>query len=306
MKTLVTGGCGFIGSHLTKQLLSDGHQVIVVDDLSAGRRSRLPEHPKLLVMERSVLWNNLPYFMSNVDTVYHLAARPRVQRSIKEPMETHTVNATGTLAVLLAARDAKVRRVVFSSSSSVYGDQATLPLVETMVPNPMSPYALQKLIGERYCQLFSQLYGLETVILRYFNVYGPDMDPNDAYANLMPKFLISMQRGIAPTIYGDGEQRRDFTYVGDVVWANLLATKSYPAAGEVFNIGSGKSYSVNEVAEALSYLAANWDASRIVRPVHGPPVPEPRQTCADVSKAARLLNWTPVIGLADGLKTLDA
>ncbi len=292
-KCLVTGGAGFIGSHLVRALLGLGHSVIVVDDLSAGRLDRLPEAVEFRQMSITD-----PLYFGGADIVFHLAALPRVQRSLAEPEATHRVNVDGTLSVLLAARAAGVRRVIFSSSSSVYGDQDRLPFVESMRPHPKSPYALHKLIGEQYCQLFAAVYGLESVCLRYFNVYGPDMDADGPYANLMPRFALAFRQGRQPVINGDGQQTRDFCYVDDVVAANLRAARwAGPADGRVFNIGSGHGHSVNEVATLLAKLMNVPLAA-----AYGPAVLEPRATCADVTRARLELGWKPTVGLADGLR----
>jgi UDP-glucose 4-epimerase len=297
-KAIVTGGAGFIGSHITERLLNEGVKVIVIDDLSEGKWSNLPESKNLTKYEGSITEKNIGRLFKGVDVVFHLAALPRVQRSIKYPMETHEVNVTGTLNMLLMARDYGVKKFIFSSSSSVYGEQDKLPFTETMTPHPISPYGLHKLIGEEYCKLFSRLWGISTVCLRYFNVYGPRMYPDGAYANLLPKFIKLMRNGKIPIINGDGEQTRDFTYVSDVVNANLLAAESN-LSGEVINIGSGKNISVNKVVGIINKLLGTN-----IKPIHGPAVIEPRSTLADRSKAKRLLGWEPKIELLNGIKTM--
>lgn len=297
-KVLVTGGAGFIGSHLTERLLVEGCRVTVIDDLSEGRWKNLPKHKNLTKYKGSITEKNLGRLFKGIDIVFHLAALSRIQRSIRYPRETHEVNVTGTLNMLLAARDNGVKRFVLSSSSSVYGDQDRLPFTEDMKPNPMSPYALHKLIDEQYCQLFTKLWGLETVSLRYFNVYGPRMNPDGAYANLFPKFIKLMSQDQIPTINGDGEQTRDFTFVTDVVEANLLAALSV-VSGEVFNIGNGKNISVNEAAATLIKLMG-----KNIKPAHGPSVVEPRATLASRVKAGKLLGWKPKVKLQEGIKTM--
>lgn len=294
---LVTGGAGFIGSHIVERLLKEGSRVTVVDDLSEGKWENLPEHPNLVKHEGSIL-DDMSKLVAGQDVIFHLAALPRVQRSIKYPKKTHYVNVDGTLNLLLAARDKGIKKFVFSSTSSIYGEQDRLPFTEDMKPNPMSPYALHKLIGEEYCQLFSKLWGLETVCLRYFSVYGPRMYPDGDYALLLPKFIKLMSQDKVPTINGDGEQTRDFTYVSDVVEATLLAAQS-PLSGEVFNIGFGKSISVNEVASVINRLMG-----KNIKPIHGPAVVEPRSTLASRTKARGILGWEPKVKFEEGLKTM--
>lgn len=297
-KVIVTGGAGFIGSHLTERLLKEGCKVTVIDDLSEGKWENLPKDPKLTEYEGSITESGIGRLFKGVDVVFHLAALPRVQRSIKYPKETHEVNVTGTLNVLLAARDNNVKRFIFSSSSSVYGEQDRLPFDEGMIPNPMSPYGLHKLMGEEYCILFSKHWGLGTLCLRYFNVYGPRMYPEGDYANLLPKFIRLMKNGKIPIINGDGKQTRDFTFVTDVVDANLLAAQS-KTSGEVINIGSGKNMSVNDVTAMLNRLLGTR-----IKPAHGPALIEPKTTLADRTKAKKLLGWEPKVEFIDGLKTM--
>ncbi|MFH1400283.1 MAG: NAD-dependent epimerase/dehydratase family protein [Nanoarchaeota archaeon] len=300
MKCVVTGGAGFIGSHLVHRLVHDGHEVVVIDDLSTGDETRLADVRSRIVFVRHDIQDDVSGIVKpGVDVVFHLAARPRVQFSMKEPVLTHKVNVDGTLNLLLAARDAKVKRFVFSSSSSVYGDQDVLPLSESMAPRPMSPYAAQKWIGEQYCGLFHALWGLPTVALRYFNVYGPGMDPNGAYACMIPKFIMLARQGKAPTIFGDGEQSRDFTFVDDVVEANLLAatTQNSDCFGRVFNIGAQEGVSVNQVTGMILDLGHSQ-----VKPVHLDPVVEPKHTLSDSASAQRMLGWSPKMDIASGLR----
>ncbi|MBI2034511.1 MAG: SDR family oxidoreductase [Candidatus Levybacteria bacterium] len=291
---LITGGAGFIGSHLTERLLKEGCRVTVVDDLSEGKWENLPKHPKLIKHEGSIL-DDMTKLVAGKDVIFHLAALPRLQRSIAEPWQTHRVNVDGTLNLLLAAKKHKVKRFIFSSSSSVYGDQDRLPFTEDMKPNPLVPYSLQKLIGEEYCQLFSNLWGLGTISLRYFNVYGPKMNPDSPYANLLPKFIKLMSQDKSPTINGDGNQTRDFTYVSDVVEANLLAARS-SVKGEVINIGRGENISVNKVVVLLNRLM-----EKNIQPIHGTPVVEPRASLAGTTKARDLLGWVPKIKFEEGI-----
>jgi len=295
-KYLVTGGMGFIGSNLVKRLLDDGHYVSVIDDFSSGRWENLApclKNKNLRIHNQSIL-SNFPD--EQVDVIFHLAAIPRVQKSIDDPRVTHLVNVDGTFNVLLRAREIGAK-VIFSSSSSVYGNQK-LPFTEEMKPNPISPYALHKLIGEQYCKLFSDIFGVKTVSLRYFNVYGKNMDPDSPYANLIPKFIKMIKNGESPTINGDGTQTRDMTSVDDVVEANILAANS-DISGEVINIGGGRNYSVNEVAEMIkkSFMSN-------VEIKHGGAILEPHDTLADIKKAEELLGWMPKINLEDYLNKI--
>ena len=293
-KYLVTGGAGFIGSALVNELLEQENEVIVVDNFSSGKGKLNPkaEAVNLDISERR---NRLALCekMEGVDTVFHCAALARVQPSIQDPQRYHKVNVDGTFNVLMSARDSKVRRVVYSASSSAYGDQTETPQVESMPTAPISPYGLQKLIGEQYCFVFSKCYGLETVSLRYFNVYGEGQVAGGAYSTVVGLFLKQRQDKAKLTITNDGEQRRDFTYVGDVVRANILASQSEKVgAGEVINIGKGGNYSVNEIAEMIGGETENVGER-----------PEPRETLADNTLAKKLLDWTPEVDIKDWLKT---
>ena len=294
---LVTGGAGFIGSHVVDRLLDQGCTVTVIDDLSEGFWRNLPTHKRLTKIKKSIL-GDVSSIMKGIDVVFHLAALPRLQRSIDDPLRTHNVNVNGTLNLLLAARNARVKRFVFSSSSSVYGNKNKLPFTEDMVVDPLVPYSLHKVIGEEYCRLFSNIWGLGTVSLRYFNVYGPRMNPNSTYSNLIPKFMKIIQAGKQPVINGDGTQTRDFTYISDVVEANILAAES-SVSGEVFNIGYGKSISVNEVCSKLAVALG-----KTVHPVHGPNVREPAHTQASNTKAKHVLKWSPQVSFARGLQKM--
>ena len=296
-KCLVTGGAGFIGSHLTHRLLKDGWKVTVLDDLSEGKWSNLPTGPNLIKHKGSIL-DDVSKIVKGQDIIFHLAALPRLKRSIDDPQTTHQVNVDGTFNLLLAARDHKVKKFIFASSSSVYGNRNRMPFEEDMLPDPLVPYSLHKVIGEQYCQMFSKLWHLPTVSLRYFNVYGPRMNPDSPYANLIPKFTKLMSQDKIPTVNGDGNQRRDFTYITDVVEANILAAKS-SLSGEILNIGFGKNISVNEIVESLNRLMG-----KKIKPKHGPAVTEPRNTLASNKKAANLLGWEPKIGLEKGLKKM--
>ncbi len=283
MKTyLVTGGAGFIGSHVADALLARGDRVLVLDNLSTGKRSNVPQGAHLIEADITDLDSIRPAF-GGVQGVFHLAALPRVQVSIERPLETHHTNITGTLNVLLAAREAQVRRLVYSASSSAYGDAETLPEPETLLPRPLSPYGLQKYVGEHYARLFAELYGLETVSLRYFNVYGPRMADEGAYVTVISIFLRERAAGKPLPVTGDGTQTRDFTHVKDVVRATLLAMESPKVGrGEVLNIGNGQSLSVNQVAAAIGGAV-----------VHLPPRIEPHDTLADNRLARELIGWQP-------------
>jgi UDP-glucose 4-epimerase len=293
---LVTGGAGFIGSHLVKRLLEDGCNVTVIDDLSTGKWENLPEHSNLKKYKVSIL-QDMSKHVAGTDVIFHLAALSGVQRSIEQPNKTHEVNVTGTFNLLLAARDAGVKKFIFSSSMTVYGEQAKLPITEKGELKPMSPYAFHKKIGEDYCKLFTNLWGLPTISLRYFNVYGPSMYSSGASLNFLPKCITLMAQDKTPVIYGDGEQTRDFTYVDDVVEANILAA-SAKVSGKVFNIGSGQSFSLNKVVKLL-----NKTMGKNIEPIHEPAISEQqRSTLASFAKAKFFLGWQPKVKFKDGLK----
>ena len=292
-KVIVTGGAGFIGSHLVDALVENGFDVHVIDNLSGGKKERLnPAATFHLVDIRD--FDKLAPIFKGARFVFHTAALPRVQPSIQDPRTTHEVNVTGALNVLVAARDAGVKRVVYSASSSAYGDQETLPLHEGMDARPMSPYGLQKYVGELNCRLFSQIYDLGTVSLRYFNVYGPRASVEGAYALVVAKFLEQRRLGKPMTVVPDGKQSRDFTHVRDVVRANLLAAESPSVGkGEVINIGGGKPYSVLDVARLIGGPQ-----------VMAEPRMEPQHTAADITKARQLIGWEPQITFEDGIEEL--
>lgn len=303
MNCIVTGGAGFIGSHIVDRLLEDGHNVIVIDDFSSGKEENFAHHKSLknlTIVRRSVCDNLSDIFKSvRIDAVFHLAAMPSVPYSIKNPGETHNANVNGTLNLLNNCREYGVKRFVLSSSSAIYGNQERLPIYETMQPDPLSPYALHKLVAEQYCRLFNFLYEMECVCLRYFNVYGPRQNPAGDYASLIPKFIGLISNDKTPTIFGDGNQTRDFVFVKDVVEANMLAatTNNRDCFGEAINIGSGKSSSVNETTDILIKLA-----DKKITPNHSNPVIEVRDSRADIEKAGRLLNWRPKVDFETGLK----
>ena len=294
-KYLVTGGAGFIGTNLIKQLILKRAEVVVIDNYSGGKFTDRVQ-PGVNYIEGDIRnMDDLNKVMAGVDGVFHLAAIARMSYSVENSRETNDVNINGTLNVLVAARDNGVKRVVYSASSSAYGEQETVPFVETMKPAPMSPYGLQKYVGEEYCRLFYELYGLNTASLRYFNVYGPYMDPNGAYALVIGKFLQQKKEGNPLTICGDGEYYRDYTHVYDIARANILAMESEKVGqGELFNIGNGKPYSVNELAKIIGGESAHVD----------PRPGDPRRTQADNTKVKEVLGWQPTVDLEDGIKEL--
>ncbi|MDO8408425.1 MAG: NAD-dependent epimerase/dehydratase family protein [bacterium] len=292
-KAVVTGGAGFIGSHLASALLAKGYAVAVVDDLSGGRREKVPEGAAFFELDVNDTAALAPV-MADAEFVFHQAALPRVQFSIEHPIETTRANVDGTVSVLKAAHDAGVKRVIYAASSSAYGDQDTMPLTEDMRAEPKSPYALQKHIGELACKLFSEVYGLPTVSLRYFNVYGPGASAEGAYALVITKFLKQRVAGEPLTITGDGMQTRDFIHVRDIVRANILAAESEKVgSGEVINIGAGKNASVNRVAELIGGPVEHI-ALRL----------EPHDTLAGNTLARELLGWEPGVTLEEGIAEL--
>ncbi|MEK7500509.1 MAG: NAD-dependent epimerase/dehydratase family protein [Patescibacteria group bacterium] len=292
-KVIVTGGAGFIGSHLTDALIKAGYSVHVIDNLVAGKKENINPRAVFYKADIRQLKKIKPVF-DGASYVFHLAALPRVQPSIKNPKTTHDINVTGTLNVLIAARDVGVKRVIYAASSSAYGNQKKFPLKESFPADPISPYGLQKYMGELQCRLFSQLYKLETVSLRYFNVYGPRFNADGAYSLVVGRFLKQRQAGQALTIVPDGNQSRDFTHVYDVVRANLLAMKSKKIGwGGVINIGGGNDQSVNKVATLIGGPA-----------VFVEPRLEPRRTLADISLAKELLGWEPRIKFEEGVAEL--
>jgi UDP-N-acetylglucosamine/UDP-N-acetyl-alpha-D-glucosaminouronate 4-epimerase len=300
---LVTGGAGFIGSHLAEALVARGHRVRVADALVTGRRANLAHLEGLDFLEGDLA--DLAFAREAVDSVeivLHQAAIPSVPRSVADPLTSHRSNVDATLNVLVAARDAGVRRLVFAGSSSAYGNTLTLPKHEAMPSDPLSPYALQKVVGEQYLRMFTRLYGLETVTTRYFNVYGPRQDPSSAYSGVISVFATALLDGRAPTIYGDGEQTRDFTYVADVVDGVLRASEAPGVSGETINVAAGGRISLNRLFETMkSVVGAD------VHPTYGPPRPgDVRDSQADITKARRLLIFEPKVSLEEGLRrTVD-
>ena len=299
-RALVTGGAGFIGSHLVDGLLEAGWQVRVLDDFSSGREENLAAARGRIEMIRGDLADPdlASAAVSGVEVVFHQGAIPSVPRSVAEPVRTNRVNVDGTLGILEAARQAGVQRVVFAASSSAYGDTEVLPKVETMPAAPLSPYALQKYAGEVYCRLYHDLYGLETVALRYFNIFGPRQDPKSAYAAVVPLFATACLRGESPTIHGDGEQSRDFTFVGDAVAANLAAADAPKAPGHVINVAGGRRVTLNELLDTIQGLVGSSVAA-----THGPArAGDVRHSLADLGQARGLLGWEPAVSLEAGLR----
>src|SRR5436190_723021 len=301
MRYLVTGGAGFIGSHLVEHLVGEGHQVVVLDDFSTGKRENLDGlRNKIQAVEGRVTDPaTCARACRNVDYVLHQAALASVPRSLRDPVATHQANATGTLNVLLAARDAGVRRVVYAASSSAYGNTTELPKHEGMVPRPLSPYAVSKLAGEHYCRALNASFGIETVALRYFNIFGPRQDPESQYAAVVPKFIASAQSNEGPWIYGDGGQTRDFTFVANAVRANMLACVATPAAcGEVFNVGCGTRISVNELWARIAALVECTAQPHYVSARAG----DVRDSLASLERSQRFLGYAPAVTIDDGLR----
>jgi len=298
LKYVVTGGAGFIGSHIAESL-SKKHEVIILDNLFTGKRENIEsllDEKTIECVEGSITDSSLLHdVFQNADGIFHQAAIPSVPRSIDNPAATNEANITGTLHVLIAAKDCGVKKVVYASSSSVYGDTPTLPKVESMTPNPKSPYAVSKLAGEYYCRVFSEVYGLDTVSLRYFNVFGPRQDPKSEYAAVIPKFITRILDGTPPIIYGDGEQTRDFTYVKNVVQANIRAMES--DARGVFNIACGECISLNDLASIIMDIIGIH-----IDPIYDAPRPgDVRESLADILKAQEQFNYYPEYDLKSGL-----
>jgi nucleoside-diphosphate-sugar epimerase len=301
---LITGGAGFIGSNLVKELLAQGQFVRVLDNFSTGKRENLApyqEHPNFEMIEGDLRSLNVVRdSVKGVEYILHQGALPSVPRSIIDPITTNEVNITGTLNMLEAAREFSVKRVVFASSSSVYGNSEILPKNESLTLAPLSPYAITKYTGELYCQVFYKLYGLETVVLRYFNVFGPNQDPTSQYSAVIPKFIKIIKEGRSPVIYGDGSQSRDFTYVSNNVEANLLACITPGIAGEVFNIACGKSYSLLDLVSAINKLM-NKDVKPQFENIR---LGDVKHSLASINKAKENLKFTVNTSFMEGLKSL--
>jgi UDP-N-acetylglucosamine/UDP-N-acetyl-alpha-D-glucosaminouronate 4-epimerase len=296
---LVTGGAGFIGSHLAEELVRRGHRVRVVDNLVTGKRSNLDHIHGVEFVEGDLADPAVAKrSVAGVDYVLHQAAIPSVPRSVKDPATSHRANVDATLTLLLAAREAGVKRQVFAGSSSVYGDTPTLPKREDMPPNPLSPYALQKLVGEQYGQMFTRLYGFETVTIRYFNVFGPRQDPGSPYSGVISLFATALIERRQPVIYGDGEQTRDFTYVANVVDGVLRAVEAPDAAGQVINVATGGRISLNELLRTMNRIVGTNIEAIYQEPRAG----DVRDSQADITKARTLLGYSPRVQLEEGLR----
>jgi nucleoside-diphosphate-sugar epimerase len=296
---LVTGGAGFIGSHLSEELVRRGHTVRVADSLITGKRRNLDHIPGVEFLEGDLA--DLAFAqraVAGMDYVLHQAAIPSVPRSVNDPITSNRANADATLNVLVAARDAGVKRLVFAGSSSEYGNTPTLPKREDMTPSPLSPYALQKVMGSQYCQMFTRLYGFETVVIRYFNVFGPRQDPGSPYSGVISVFATSLSEGRQPTIYGDGEQTRDFTYVANVVDGVLRACEAPKAAGEIINVATNGRVSLNELLRIMNTIVGT-DLKAIYKDVRSGDV---KDSQADITKAKEILGYTPIVSLEDGLR----
>jgi nucleoside-diphosphate-sugar epimerase len=292
-RLLVTGGAGFVGSNLADALLQKGFEVRIIDNFCIGRHERIDPRSELIA-EDIQYPSKIRSAFEDVDCVFHMAALPRVPLSIAVPVATHMVNVVGTLNVLEAARDAGVRRFIYSSSASVYGDQPELPLREDMMPNPLNPYGLQKLVGEQYTRMFHRLFGMETLSLRYFSVFGPNMSAEGTALSAIIAFIRARRSEQPLTIYGDGTQTRDFIHVQDVIKANILAMDAQVADGRTLNVGQGKSVSINYIAALVGGLTINL-----------PPRPgDARDTLADFSQAEKVLGWRPEVAIEDGIRKL--
>jgi UDP-glucose 4-epimerase len=301
---LVTGGAGFIGSHVVHELVRRGEVVRVMDNLSTGRVANIADVSEQITLNEMDICDlgRISLVFEGADYVIHLAAIPSVARSVADPLTANAVNITGTLNVLLAARDAGVKRLVFAASAAAYGDNPTMPRLETLTPNPLSPYAVAKLAGEYYCQIFTRIYGFETVALRYFNIFGPRQNPDSPYTGVLSKFVAAFQRGDTPVIFGDGEQSRDFTYVDNVVDATLRACAAARAAGKVINVGVGRSYTLNQTIALLNGIFGQQ-----VKPKYDPPRKgDALHSLADISLARQVLGYEPRVSFEEGLRqTVD-
>jgi len=300
MRYLVTGGAGFIGSNTVDELVRRGHGVVVLDDLSSGKEDNLAEvRSKITFMKGSIIdIEVVQKAMVQADYVIHLAARTSVPRSVKDPVDTNRINVDGTLNVLVAARDNKVKRVVFAASSSAYGDTPTLPKSEDMQPVPISPYGVSKYVGELYAQTFGRCYGLENVCLRYFNIFGPRQDPDSPYSGVLSRFSTAFLDSTPPVVFGDGEQTRDFTYVDNAVAANILACEAPSASGRTFNVGTGQAVSLNQVLQMLEKASGKTLETRYEPAREG----DIRDSLADIRLAKQFLSYQPTVLFEEGLE----
>ena len=300
MRIIVTGGAGFIGSHITEELLRRGHSVVVVDDFSAGKEANLAGMKGRLEVVRQTITELEPVQKAfrGAEVVFHLAARTSVPRSVADPVESNHANIDGTVNVLVAARDAKARRVVYAASSSAYGETPTLPKTEGMRPEPISPYGVTKYVGELYCQVFGRCYGLENVSIRYFNVFGPRQDPGSPYSGVLSRFITAMLTGDAPTVFGDGEQSRDFTYVANVVDATIRASEAAGVSGMVFNGGTGARVTLNQTLALLGKISGKPANAKYEAPRSG----DILHSQADVTLARQMLGYVPSVDFEEGLR----
>ncbi|HVF86397.1 MAG TPA: SDR family oxidoreductase [Pyrinomonadaceae bacterium] len=302
---LVTGGAGFVGSHIAATLAARGARVRVLDDLSTGHAENLEEIDGEIDFARGSLTDGatLRRALEGVELIFHEAAIPSVPRSVENPRETHLACVEGTFSLLLAARNAGVRRLVYAASSSAYGDQPTLPKIETMRPEPLSPYAVAKLVGEYYCQVWTRSYAFETVCLRYFNVFGPRQDPSSQYSGVISRFIDALMTDKRPVIYGDGEQSRDFTYVANVVEANMRAAETTRGVGEVINVANGQRITLNELLRTMKKITGKTDVEAEYRESR---VGDVKHSLADITQARELLGYESKVNLEEGLRrTLD-
>ena len=302
MAYLVTGGAGFIGSHLVEKLVGDNARVRVLDNFTTGKRENIaPFLDRMELIEGDIADPDIcRRACDGVEVVFHQAAMPSVPKSVEDPVTSHRTNIDGTFNLLVAARDAGVRRFVYAASSSAYGETETLPKIESILPDPLSPYGVQKLTGEQYCTVFAKCYGLSTLSLRYFNVFGPRQDPKSQYAAAIPAFITAILRDEAPLVYGDGEQTRDFTHIDSVVHANMLAARADETQGEVMNAACGERITINEVIAEINRVLGKQVKSKHVDERAG----DIKHSWADIGLAERLIGFKPLVSFADGLRSV--